>query len=253
MNNSPSLAFFVPAYNEADNLPGVVNRIHEFCEVSKITERSIIIVDDGSSDHTNDVIDELRQSHEFVVVSHIVNKGYGAALRSGLDAAVETGHKWIAFCDGDGQFDPMDTMRLMAAVNSQHADVAIGYREERADNWRRRLIGRAWHWLSSFILGYKAKDVDCGFKLFSRRSILAIQAQLCGEHATISPEILMRLQRCGFKIVEESMPHYPRVHGEQTGTNFHVMWSSFTGLMKVRQITRKDSNVYDVRPEHIAA
>lgn len=243
MKIPPSLAFFVPAYNEADNLPGVIKRIQEFCDVSGIVERSIIIVDDGSNDHTDEVIEKLRLSHDFEVVSHIANKGYGAALRSGLKAAIDTQHEWIAFCDADGQFDPMDTTRLLAAVHSHGADVAIGYRERRADNWRRRLIGRIWHALSSFILGYKASDVDCGFKLFSWRSIQAVHPQLCGEHATISPEILTRLQQQSFKVVEEAMPHYPRTHGEQTGTNFRVMWNSLIGLVKVRYITRKDAYV----------
>lgn len=253
MEVPPSLAFFVPAYNEADNLPSVVGRIQEFCDVSGIAQRSIIVVNDGSNDHTADVIEALVHSYNVHVVHHATNQGYGAALRSGLDAAVKTGHDWIAFCDADGQFDPMDTRRLLAAAHSSGADVAIGYREQRADNWRRRSIGRAWHWLSKLILGYQATDVDCGFKLFSRRSILAIRPQLCGDHATISPEILTRLQRAGFAIVEESMPHYPRAHGEQTGANIHVMWNSFIGLLKVRYITRKETNVYDISAHRAAA
>ncbi len=253
MNNPQSLAFFVPAYNEADNLPYVINRIEEFCRFNSISSRSIIIVDDGSSDHTTLVISKLRLVYDFDVVSHVVNKGYGAALRTGLNAALETDHSWIAFCDSDGQFDPMDTGRLLQAMYANNADVAIGYREQRADKWHRRIIGQLWHWLSSLVLGYKAVDVDCGFKVFSRRSIEEISPQLCGEYATISPEILTRLQIGGFKIVEEAVSHYPRTNGQQTGADFHVMWNSLVGLFKVRTITRKVASVYDIDTKYVAA
>lgn len=242
----------MPAYNEADNLPYVINRIEEFCTYSRITNRSIIVVDDGSSDHTAQVISELRHDYDLDVVTHAVNQGYGAALRTGLNAALDSGHDWIAFCDSDGQFDPMDTGRLLEAIYANDADVAIGYREQRADNWHRRVIGQLWHWLSSLVLGYKAVDVDCGFKVFSRRSIKEIAPQLCGEYATISPEILTRLQLGGFTIVEEPVPHYPRTNGQQTGTDFHVIWNSLVGLFKVRTITRKATSVYDINTEYIS-
>lgn len=237
----PSLAFFAPAYNEADNLTSLVARIHEYCDDARVPNRTVIIVDDGSKDHTPQVVSQLQEDYGITVVSHSVNQGYGAALRSGLRAAVETQADWIAFCDADGQFDPMDMHRLFGIAYKTGADVAIGYRENRADNRKRRVLGRVWHALSSSILGYKARDVDCGFKLFSRKSLMAIESQLCGEHATISPEILTRLQLSGFLIVETPIPHFPRTHGEQTGANFHVMWNSLVGLLKVRQLVRKET------------
>lgn len=240
----------MPAYNEAYNLPYVLQRIEEFCRHSGIAQRSIIIVDDGSSDHTADVITKLRLVYDFDVVTHAVNQGYGAALRTGLNAALNSGHDWIAFCDSDGQFDPMDLQLLLSAIYAKNADVAIGYREQRADNMRRRVMGRLWHSVSSFVLGYKAIDVDCGFKVFSRRSIDTIAPQLCGEYATISPEILTRLQLSGFKIVEEPIPHYPRAHGQQTGADFRVMWNSLAGLFKVRTITRKVTSAYNVDTDY---
>lgn len=254
MKVPPSLAFFVPAHNEADNLEGVVARIHEYCDVAGITERTVIIVDDGSTDHTNQVVEDLRFKYGFTVVKHVVNRGYGAALRSGLKAALATGHDWIAFCDSDHQFDPMDTLRLFGAINTHDADVAIGYRERRADGFGRRATGRCWHLLSKTLLGYEARDVDCGFKLFSRQSIEAVESVLIGEHATISPEILMRLQRRGYKIVETGMPHYPRDFGEQSGVKFKVMWQSFTGLLHVYSLSRKENtHVRHINRGHRAA
>lgn len=244
MKPSQSLAFFVPAFNEADNLSSVVKRIYDFCDSHHLLDRSVIVVNDGSTDHTEDTLKVLRHNHDVTVISHITNRGYGAALRSGLSAALLTNHDWIVFCDGDGQFDPMDASLLLSAVHETQADVAIGYREQRADSLHRRFMGRAWHRLSSVVLGYTAIDVDCGFKLFSRESIASIEQSLCGDHATISPELLTRLQRAGFKIVEQPVPHYPRAHGAQTGASFHVMWSSFTGLLNVRKITRKETSVY---------
>lgn len=246
MNAPMSLVFFLPAHNEGENLPWVVDRIHVFCANAGIVDKTILIIDDGSSDNTQDIVNTLRLMYDITVIRHEVNQGYGAALRSGLQASVETGHDWIIFCDSDRQFDPVHAKRLFDQIHASGADAVIGYREHRADGLRRHLIGWAWHRLSSNILNFNVKDIDCGFKLFSRASMETIAFQLKGEHATISPEIIARLNKDNFTVVEQAVPHFPRTHGEQSGTNFRVMRNSLIGLFKVRSLIRKETvNVYN--------
>ena len=229
-----SASFFMPAHNEAENLPAVVRRVHEYFDAVGITERSVIVVDDGSTDNTQDVIHSLQTDlHPVTVVRHETNKGYGAALRSGFAAALATGHEWIAFCDSDGQFDPADLDIFFAAA--QHADtkVVLGYRANRADGWQRRMTGKTWHQVSQTLLGFKAIDVDCGFKLFHRDALCAIAPRLRGDYATISPELLARLHHAGHPFAEVSVPHYPRSHGRQSGLKVRVVLGSFAGLYPV--------------------
>jgi putative flippase GtrA len=232
---SPSVALFMPAFNEASNLPKVVAKAFDFFDRAAITERSVIIVDDGSSDDTAAVLAEIQRSYPVVVVTHETNHGYGRALRSGFTAALATGHDWVAYCDSDGQFNPGDLAVLMVAAFSHQVDVALGIRVKRADNLARRLAGRGWHGVSRLALKFAAADVDCGFKLMHRTAVAAVSDQLQSDFAAISPELLARLHQQGHRFVEVPVPHYPRAGGTQSGLQPKVIVRSFMDLYTVRR------------------
>lgn len=237
----PGVAFFMPAHNEADNLPVVVAKASQHF---RLTGRpfTIIIVDDGSTDGTAEVLVDLRMQHGINIVSHTINAGYGAALRSGIQAAYDAEREYIAFCDADGQFDPADIDLLIEAIDAEpHYGAALGVRHARADGLQRRLTGRVWHWLSRSVLDFDAQDVDCGFKLFKQEVIEAIgPASLLGNHAVISPEILARIKLEGYKVTDVPVPHYNRQYGQQSGMKLSVMLGSLFGLFKVRRSIRRE-------------
>lgn len=235
----PSIAFFLPTFNEADNVPSVaqaaINYLSDRCENWKV-----FVIDDGSVD---DTVVRLQTLSGVVIVSHEQNKGYGAALRTGFEHALATDYDWIAFCDSDRQFNPADLELLLQAATVQQADVAIGYREVRADKLHRRVMGRGWHHISRMILGYEARDVDCGFKLFRREALMSVMPELSGDYATISPELIARIQGLGYAFAEVSVPHFPRQAGEQTGANLRVVLGSLWGLLKLRRALNKERMV----------
>lgn len=231
----PSVALFMPAYNEAENVGDVVARAHQFFDQAGVTNRRVIVVDDGSSDDTAAVLDELRARHPVDVVTHPTNYGYGRALRSGFEAALATDCEWIAFCDSDGQFNPADMALLLVAAYAHRVQVVLGVRAKRADNLARRIAGRGWHAVSRLVLKYDASDVDCGFKLLHRSAIEAVVPQLQSDFAAISPELLARLHRGNARFVEVPVPHYPRVHGTQSGLQPRVILRSFVDLYTVRR------------------
>jgi glycosyltransferase involved in cell wall biosynthesis len=231
----PSVALFMPAFNEAANLVGVVTKAYEFFDGVGIEKRAVIVVDDGSTDDTGDVVESLKHTYPVEVVSHPVNAGYGRALRSGLAAALATGCEWIAYCDSDGQFNPGDLALLLVAAHSHDVNVVLGVRAKRADNLARRAAGRMWHGISRLVLRFDAEDVDCGFKLMHRSAVGSIVDQLQSDYAAISPELLARLYRDGQKFVEVPVPHYPRVNGTQTGLKARVVIRSFIDLYNIRQ------------------
>lgn len=236
MAAQPGTAMFLPAWNEAANLPIVVDEAVRYLE-SRNEPFVVIIVDDGSTDNTADVARMLEAAHPGCVklVQHSRNKGYGAALRTGFAACLESGHEWVGFCDSDGQFKPQDIGKLIDSAVEHDSDIAIGFRIERADSFKRRAMGRAWHILSRMLLGYKAVDVDCGFKVFRRHALHHLNAHLSGEHATISPEILARAHRARMKVVEVGVDHFPRQYGTQSGASLNVIWESVLGLFFMRQ------------------
>ncbi len=231
----PSIALFMPAFNEADNLDGVVGRAYEFFDGMGISERAVIVVNDGSTDSTPTALADIASRHPIEVVTHETNRGYGRALRSGFEAALATGHEWIAYCDSDGQFDPADLAMLMVAAHSHKVNVVLGVRVKRADNLARRAAGRGWHGVSRLVLKYDASDVDCGFKLLHRTAVAAVSAELQSDYAAISPELLARLCRAGHRMVEVPVPHYPRANGKQSGLDPKVVLRSFGDLYAVRR------------------
>lgn len=232
---APSVALFMPAYNEAENVGDVVARAHRFFDQAGIAKRAVIVVDDGSSDGTAAALDDVRKHCPVEVVTHPTNYGYGRALRSGFEAALATGCEWVAFCDSDGQFNPADMALLLVAAYAHDVHAVLGVRAKRADNLTRRMAGRGWHGVSRMVLKYQASDVDCGFKLLHRSAIESVVPQLQSDFAAISPELLARLHRAGTSFVEVPVPHYPRIHGTQTGLQPKVVMRSFVDLYTVRR------------------
>jgi putative flippase GtrA len=238
------VAFFLPAFNEAANLRNIVPGIVEYF-LRLACPFTIIIVDDGSTeDDTFEAAEQLALHYPGYVqaVHHSRNKGYGAALQTGFRAALDTGHGLIGFCDADDQFEIASFGTLLAALQDRAADLAVGYRIARADSLKRRVMGRAWHWLSSLVLGARAaRDVDCGFKLFTRAVLKDVEPRISGQYAAVSPEILARALSAGYTMVEAGVTHMSRHHGRQTGSDLKVVILSLTCLFQLRRTLRTES------------
>jgi putative flippase GtrA len=249
------VAFFLPAFNEAANLRTIVPGIVAYF-LRLACPFTVIIVNDGSTrDDTFGAAEDLALAYPGHVqaVHHPVNKGYGAALQTGIRAALGTGHGLIGFCDADDQFDIASFGTLVAALQDQEADLAAGYRIARADSLKRRLMGRAWHWLSSLVLGFTAaRDVDCGFKVFTAAVLRDIGPQVSGGYAAMSPEILARAVSAGYTLTEAGVTHKPRGYGRQTGSDLKVVVGSLAYLFQLRLTLRKERR-HDTRHQAAAA
>ena len=245
------VAFFLPAYNEAANLRAIVPGIVAYFG-RLACPFTVIIVDDGSTrDDTFEAAEQLAQAYPAQVqaVHHPQNQGYGAAVRSGIRAGLQTRHNLIGFCDADGQFEIESFGTLLAALDDGQTDVSAGYRIARADPLSRRLMGRAWHWLSRLALGFRTgRDVDCGFKVFTRPVLTVVEPQISGEYAAVSPEILARASAAGYSMTEAGVSHQPRAHGRQTGSDLKVVLLSLLGLFQLRLALRKEARHGHVHP-----
>jgi putative flippase GtrA len=238
------VAFFLPAYNEAANLRHIVPGIVDYFD-QLACPFTIIIVDDGSTeDDTFEAAEQLARHYPGYVqaVHHGKNKGYGAALQTGFRAALDTGHGLIGFCDADDQFEIASFGTLLGALAHLEADFAVGYRIARADSLKRRVMGRSWHWLSSLVLGAKiARDVDCGFKLFTRAVLADVEPRISGGYAAVSPEILTRAVSAGYTMAEAGVTHKSRRHGRQTGSDLKVVLLSLAYLFQLRLTLRTEN------------
>jgi glycosyltransferase involved in cell wall biosynthesis len=211
------LSLVLPAHNEAENIEAVVNRALEV--LPRVTrEHEIIVVNDGSTDDTGAIADRLSASHETVwVVHHPVNRGYGAALTSGFDAA--TGEA-IMFMDSDRQFDIAEINALLPYV--PHYDVVAGYRIARQDPLYRRLYGKLFGLSVTILFGLRMRDIDCAFKIL--RADMLREIDLTTPGALINTEMLVRLKRRGASIAQVGVHHYPRYAGESSGGSPRVVF-----------------------------
>jgi glycosyltransferase involved in cell wall biosynthesis len=226
----PELSYFFPAHNEEANLEGLV--LEALVALPSLAERfEIVIVDDGSRDATPQIADRLVAAHpELVrVVHHPTNFGYGAALRSGLQASRMA---LIAFTDGDRQFRVIDVGRLTARIVETDApDAVVGYRIHRADPIVRTVYARLYRLANRIFFGLRIRDVDCACKLFRREALGGIHVESGG--AFFSAELMIKLQASGRRTAEVGVPHYPRTAGSPTGAKPSVIWRAvkdFWGL-----------------------
>lgn len=226
----PALSYFFPAHNEEANIEALIAEALD--ALPALAEQfEIIAVDDGSRDATPDIADRLAASHPGVVrvVHHPTNLGYGAALRSGFQAAR---HDLVCFTDGDRQFRVADLGRLTARIQAPDApDVVAGYRIRRADPPIRTIYARLYRLANRVWFGLPVRDIDCACKLFRRTALGGVRVESGG--AFFSAELLIKLRASGRSIVEVGVPHHPRTAGSPTGAKPSVIWRAvkdFWGL-----------------------
>jgi glycosyltransferase involved in cell wall biosynthesis len=230
-----TLSAFFPCYNEELNLEGVFfDAIHVLDNV--VQKYEILIINDGSTDKTGLVADELSKQHNNVrVIHHKSNLGYGSALITGFNHSL---YEWIFFTDGDHQFFINEIEILLKEINDH--DLIIGYRKERQDPRHRLFYGWAWNLLVQRILGLKFRDTNCAFKLIRKEVLDHIRLHSAG--AMISTELLWKTKVSGFRIKEVGVSHRPRVFGTQTGGNPKVVLKAFVELFEL-WISKRRSNV----------
>src|SRR5207245_7776750 len=145
---SVEISAVMPAYNEEANLEESVGRMARALAASA-RGFEIIVVDDGSRDGTAAVLERLKAAHPNLrVIRHPVNRGYGAALRSGFSVAR---FSWIFLMDADNQFDPAEVELLLARASE--ADIVAGYRKHRRDPLLRRLNAWAFFTMVRLLFG----------------------------------------------------------------------------------------------------
>lgn len=224
------LSVFLPAYNEEASIQKTVKNVTDNLK-KHLPTWELIIVNDGSKDRTGVIIDQIAsQDHRVRVIHHSPNRGYGGALKSGLYACR---YPWISFIDSDGQFDFSEISRFLDTQQQTGADLVIGYYLGRQVSFIRKLNTFAWQVLVRLLFGLAVKDIDCGFKLISKKVLDRIEPLQSERGAFISSEFLIKAQKAGFTIVEIGVSHYPRRQGEGTGANLDVIIQSFVDLFKL--------------------
>jgi glycosyltransferase involved in cell wall biosynthesis len=227
-NESISVVF--PAYNEESNIVVLIDKTIPILKEHTDTWE-IIIVNDGSTDRTAEVVQSYRNKN-LSLINHPFNKGYGAAIKSGIAAAK---NDLIFFSDSDLQFDISELNNLLSQINKY--DIVIGYRKNRRDPFMRRLNAFGWNILIKSLFDLKVKDINCAFKVFKRHVFDKISVDADG--AMINTDIIAQAVKYGFTIKEVPVTHYPRLKGQQTGAHIKVIFKAFKELFQFYRKLKK--------------
>ncbi len=229
-----SISVFFPCYNEQDNVTRTVEQALAVLEKAG-ADFEVIIVDDGSSDATGRIADEIADRNSRVkVVHHPANLGYGAALKSGFKAATK---ELVFYTDADGQFDISEMPPLLPLIKQY--DIVSCYRLNRQDSLVRKINAWCWTKLVCLLFGMRIRDIDCAFKLYKTEIFDNIELSSAG--ALIDAEILARAIRGGYTVTQKGVHHYPRMAGTQTGASLRVILRAFKELFKLHSRIRKES------------
>lgn len=179
----------LPVYNEKEGLKKILPRL---VEISKKEKLKILIVDDGSVDGSCDIIDEYK---EVQIIRHAVNRGYGAAIRTSVK---HSNSDWILMMDSDGQHNPEDIPRLLAAKNG--CDMVVGARAGKIKEPIISFIGRTvLSKLTSYVCGRKVTDFNSGLRLFKRDMFMRFM-DLYPDGFSISTTMTVAFLKAGYKV-----------------------------------------------------
>ncbi len=222
----PRLSLVFPAFNEAENLPTLLETATKIGDQLGVPFE-IVIVDDGSRDASAALLRNWRARDERVrCIHHPSNQGYGAALRAGLRVARG---ELVFFSDADLQFDLSELAGLLA--HADDVEIVAGYRSPRRDPWPRRALARIWGGLVDQLFDLRVRDIDCAFKVFRREVIDAIPIESIG--AFVNTEILLRARAAGFRIRQIPVTHRPRRSGSQSGARPRVLLRAIVELSQL--------------------
>jgi glycosyltransferase involved in cell wall biosynthesis len=222
------LSLCLPAFNEAMNIDATIkSAIAVLDALEKPYE--IVVIDDGSQDATGSIVrSRMTIDGRIRLVSHQLNRGYGAALNAALRAARGD---LVLLMDSDGQFNINDLWMFLD--KSGDYDVVIGYRERRADPYLRRLNAWCWNRAIRIVLGLRVKDIDCGFKLLRRTVVDGLRLSATG--ACINAQILLQCLEKNYKCCEIGVRHFPRRFGRPTGARLTVILHAVWELVCLRR------------------
>lgn len=242
------LSIVVPAYNEQDCIEHVVANWLNLSTSVGVDDYALIVVDDGSTDKTGQILDSLLASNPKLVVVHQKNAGHGAALMTGYQRAINSKSEWVFQVDSDDQFQSEDFVKLWR--EKEKSKFIMGYREQRNDPLPRLIITRFLRVVLLLFYGVYLKDSNIPYRLMQRGYLEVLYSQLPKD--VFAPNIFLAVLAAKDK---QNLMFIPITHQErQTGKVSILKWRlikvcfrSFKELLSFRlNLNKKLQAIRDV-------
>lgn len=205
--NTKKISLIIPVHNEVDIIEEVIRNYYEEV-ISKIPGSEFIVAEDGSNDGTKEVLKKIAEELSITLVSSDQKKGYSKAA---WDAFKLARNEVVFFSDSDGQHSPADFWKMIPFI--EDFEVINGYKFPRQDTGMRRFISSAMNLIVWALFGIKLRDINCGFRIM-RKDVID---DILKDHIVsdfISTELIIRIHKKGYKIVEVPVRHYSRPYGD---------------------------------------
>ena len=217
------VVFIVPACNEEENLPSVLDAIAR----SGVEGRRVVVVDDGSTDRTA----AIAEASGAIVVSHVRRRGLGAAVRTGLEAARGLDARAVVYLDADGEYDAREASVLLAPIEAGQADYVLGSRFQGSPEGMtasRRLVNYAFSGLLSLLCRRWISDGQTGFRAFSSRALAVAEVVHDYNYAQV---LTLDLQRKGMRMCEVPISYRRRRSG-RSFVSAEYLWRVPLGMAR---------------------
>ncbi len=237
---SPQFSIVIPAYNEAESLPVLLEQIQVVLKTHAYQRTEVIVINDGSTDATAEVLDVLSaqpQQPQISVIHFRRNQGKTEALMAGFAAAAGD---IVITMDSDLQDDPNEIPKLIEVLNNKNCDVVSGWKYPRKDPLEKRVFSFFFNRITAFFTGVKLHDMNCGFKAY--RAEVVKELHLYGDLHRYIPILA---NQAGYKVSEVKVKHHPRRFGTSK-YGFKRIPKGFFDLFTVLFLTK-----YLKRPLHV--
>lgn len=228
-----TISLTIPAFNEEVTIEKVFNQAK--LAVSKITPNwEIVLVDDGSTDNTGQIIDRFKKRNpkHVVVVHHPVNRGFSGAMKSCYQHATK---ELIFLGPADGQFDYKEVPLFVRAMKDR--DIVVAYRPYNQERWYRKINSFFYHLIVRTLLGIRLRELSSCI-MYRRRVRDAIRISADDYSCLFLPEFIYKSIQMGYKIGEVPIHFYRRKAGKAKGTNPKMIIKTLTEIFRFWLTTR---------------
>lgn len=218
------LILILPAFNEAQVITGVLKKIKIVVKKLPI-KTEILVVNDSSSDDTF----KIAKKSGVNVITHVINRGLGASLGTGLEYAKKVKADFAITMDSDGQHNPDDIIKVLTSLTKKKADVVIGSRmlgDEQNMSWLRQLNNKAFNLLTLILFGITTTDSLSGFRGFNKKAIQKIQLKT--ERMEASNEFFAEIKKHKLRLAEVPIrviyTDYSLAKGQKASNAFAIVF-----------------------------